>query len=90
MEHLFRPIYDRRIAGVCAAFARGYGWDLTVVRLITVAIAFFTGVGFLAYLFCWIAIPEEQVALPPYPGNYAGGYPPPPPNYPPNTPPPTV
>jgi phage shock protein PspC (stress-responsive transcriptional regulator) len=95
---LLRPRFDRKVAGVCAAFARSYGWDLTVVRLVLVLLAVFGGGGVLAYVICWVVIPEEPVALPPYPGNADGYPPPPPPNYasnyppntPPNTPPPTV
>ena len=61
---LLRPRYGRKIAGVCAAFARAYGWDLTAVRLATVLLAFFVGGGFIAYVICWIVIPEEQLMLP--------------------------
>ena len=28
---LYRPRANRMIAGVCAAFARQYGWDVTVI-----------------------------------------------------------
>ena len=88
---LLRPRFDRKIAGVCAAFARAYGWDLTMVRLVVVALVLFGGGGFLAYVICWIVIPEDPIALPPYPpAAYA-----PPGQYPPTTepgytPPPTV
>lgn len=70
---LLRPRYDRKIAGVCAAFARAYGWDLTLVRLVLVALVLFGGGGLLAYVICWIVIPEDPVALPQYPpAGYAG------------------
>ena len=59
-----RPRNNRMIAGVCAAFAQQYGWDVTVVRIITAIIACFTGVGAIAYLIAWIIIPEEPYALP--------------------------
>jgi phage shock protein C len=51
------------IAGVCAAFARQYGWDVTVVRIIT-AIVCLSGAGALGYLIAWIIIPEEPYVLP--------------------------
>jgi phage shock protein C len=73
---LLRPRSDRRIAGVCAAFARAYGWDLTLVRLATVVLACCVGGGFLAYIICWIVIPEDPIALPPYPPNYPPTVPP--------------
>jgi phage shock protein C len=92
---LLRPKYDRKIAGVCAAFARAYGWDVNLVRLALVLLVFFGGGGVLAYVICWIVIPEEPVGMPPYVAdpNYPGAptYPQtptyPPANYPPNTPP---
>lgn len=68
---LLRPRYDRKVAGVCAAFARAYGWDPTIVRLITVALVLFGGGGVLAYVICWVIIPEDPVALPSYPSAAA-------------------
>ncbi len=76
---LLRPRYNRKIGGVCAAFARAYGWDLTMVRLVVVLLVIFGGSGVLAYIICWIVIPEDPVGLPypqqqPFPGQqpYAG------------------
>jgi phage shock protein C len=63
----------RVIAGICGGFADHYGWDLNLVRVLTVVITLFTGVTLLAYLAAWIIIPEGQYALP------FGGPPPPPP-----------
>jgi len=57
---LIRPRKGKKIAGVCAAFANAYGWDVTVVRLITVLLALTVGGGVLAYLIAWICIPQEQ------------------------------
>jgi len=72
---LVRPKYPwRMIAGVCAAFALQYGWDITLVRVLTASATVLTsgGVG-LAYLIAWVLIPEAPFALSP------GGpeYPPP-------------
>ncbi|SDF19874.1 PspC domain-containing protein [Terriglobus roseus] len=79
---LIRPRYDRKVAGVCAAFARSYGWDPTTVRLILVLLVIFGGSGILAYVVCWIVIPEEPLGMSyPNPGQYPP--PPPPANYPP-------
>lgn len=60
---LVRPRQNRMIAGVCAAFARQYGWDLTIVRIVT-AIICLSGAGAFAYLIAWIIIPDEPQALP--------------------------
>lgn len=51
------------IAGVCAAFAQEYGWDLTIVRIIT-AIVCLSGAGAFAYLIAWIIIPDEPYTVP--------------------------
>ncbi|MDE1175143.1 MAG: PspC domain-containing protein [Edaphobacter sp.] len=60
---LFRPRQNRMIAGVCAAFAQEYGWDLTIVRIIT-AIVCLSGAGAFAYLIAWIIIPDEPYTVP--------------------------
>lgn len=77
---LARPRFPRMIAGVCSAFALQYGWDLTLVRVLTAVAALFTsGAVGLAYLLAWVLIPEAPYALPPQGVGYAGT--PPPPSY---------
>jgi phage shock protein PspC (stress-responsive transcriptional regulator) len=68
---LVRPQMGRQIAGVCIGLAQTYNMDVGVVRIISVLGCFFSGgmVG-IAYLACWIGIPEEPVGMP-------GVYPPP-------------
>jgi phage shock protein C len=62
---LVRPIAGRQIAGVCIGLAQAYGWDLALVRIFTVLGALFTsGLVAVAYVACWIGIPEEPVPLP--------------------------
>src|SRR5712671_3659083 len=64
-NQLTRPRYNRMIAGVCAGFALHYGWDLNLVRILTVVIAFFSGgLGLVAYLAAWVIIPEAPNVLP--------------------------
>jgi phage shock protein C len=63
VDGLFRPRNNRMIAGVCAAFALRYGWDVTVVRIVTALICL-SGAGALAYLIAWIVIPEEPYTIP--------------------------
>ena len=81
------------IAGVCIGVAQANGWDVTLVRVLTVVGCLFTsGLVGVAYLAGWIGIPEEPIAIPGglQPGG-PGTYPPG--NYPPTTPggyPPTV
>jgi phage shock protein C len=61
---LTRSRQNRMIAGVCSGLALHYGWDLNLVRILTVLIIVFTGVGALVYLAAWIIIPESPYALP--------------------------
>ncbi len=66
-----RPLMGRQIAGVCLGVAQANGWDVTVVRILTV-VGFFCSSGLvgIAYLAGWIGIPEEPFVAP-------GVYPPP-------------
>ena len=62
---LVRPRAGRQIAGVCLALSRSYGWDVSVVRIITILALFFTsGLVGIAYVAAWIGIPEEPFELP--------------------------
>ena len=62
---LFRPIVGRRIAGVCIGLAQTYGWDVSLVRIFAVIGFFFSGgLVAVAYLACWVGIPEETMPLP--------------------------
>jgi phage shock protein C len=61
---LTRPRYPRMIAGVCSGFALHYGWDLSMVRVVTALTILLTGVGLFAYLAAWIIIPDAPYALP--------------------------
>jgi len=61
---LYRPIIGRRIAGVCIGLSQAYGWDVTLVRILTViGLIFTSGLVAVAYLACWIGIPEEPIPL---------------------------
>ena len=50
---------NRKIAGVCAGFARYLEVDVVLVRVLWLAVALMTGVGFLAYLAAWIIMPSD-------------------------------
>jgi phage shock protein PspC (stress-responsive transcriptional regulator) len=49
-----------KIAGVCAGFARYLDVDVTLVRVLWLATAVMTGVGFLAYLVAWMIMPSDH------------------------------
>jgi phage shock protein C len=70
-QRLVRPQAEKKIAGVCAGFAEYFDLDVTIVRVVWLLTALFTGCGFLAYLIAWIVIPEEPVRyeVPPVPNG---------------------
>jgi phage shock protein C len=71
-RRLVRPRAGRMIAGVCQGVALTYGWDPTLVRVVFVLLACFSGVGLILYVVLWISAPEEPYLLQP-----VGAYPPP-------------
>lgn len=50
---------EKRIGGVCGGIAEYFNIDPTIVRLIWAVFIFAYGTGLLAYLICWIVIPED-------------------------------
>jgi phage shock protein C len=62
---LVRPRQGRVIAGVCAGFARAYGWDPVVVRLVLCLVALCgAGTPIIAYLIAWIVMPNAPYEYP--------------------------
>ncbi len=60
---LTRDPQNKKIAGVCGGFARYLGVDVVLVRVIWLALALCTGVGFIAYLVAWIIMPKDAPRL---------------------------
>ena len=58
-RRLSRPMYDKKIAGVCSGFARYFGVDVTLMRILWIIFALGTGIGFVAYIVAWIAMPRD-------------------------------
>lgn len=58
-KRLVRLMQEKKVAGVCAGFARYMEVDVTLVRILWLVVALFTGVGFIAYIIAWIAMPKE-------------------------------
>ncbi|MEX0655531.1 MAG: PspC domain-containing protein [Phycisphaeraceae bacterium] len=58
---LTRSTTDVMLGGVCAGLAKWLGWDVTLVRVIYVAVTAATGVGpgMIAYLVLWLIMPPE-------------------------------
>jgi phage shock protein C len=59
-RRLSRPMHEKKIAGVCAGFARYLDVDPTLMRIIWLVVALTTGVGFIAYIIAWIAMPRDE------------------------------
>jgi len=57
-KKLVRNKSNKMIGGVCSGVADYFGVDPTVVRIVWVLLAFGAGVGILAYIACWIIMPE--------------------------------
>jgi phage shock protein C len=63
-RRLYRSRTDTVIGGVAAGLATYLNTDPALVRVGWVVLALVTnGVGLLAYLVCWVAIPEEPKAV---------------------------
>ena len=59
---LSRPRNGRVIAGVCAAVARRFGWNVTLVRVLTVLSVLIPGPQVIIYIVLWILIPQEPLS----------------------------
>ncbi|MCX7930235.1 MAG: PspC domain-containing protein [Chlorobi bacterium] len=57
-DRIYRSRTERKIAGVCGGLAEYFDVDPSLVRILFVALVFFNGFGFLAYLVCWLVLPE--------------------------------
>ena len=72
-KRLVRPLGSRSMAGVCAGLAEFFDLDVTLIRVAWVLSVIFAGCGLLAYIICWIVIPNEPVRYlvppPPVPGG---------------------
>jgi phage shock protein C len=51
---------DRMLAGVCGGLGRYLGVDPVLLRIAFVVLALANGIGLVAYVVAWIAIPEER------------------------------
>ena len=61
-DQLRRSADDRMLAGVAGGIARYLGADVTLVRVITAALALFTGAGAALYIAAWLFIPADGEA----------------------------
>jgi len=66
MDPLSRPMHEAKIAGVCAGFARYFGLDVTLVRVLWVVLTVFPVpmFGVVSYIVAWIVMPKDPVTVP--------------------------
>ncbi|MCF7858577.1 MAG: PspC domain-containing protein [Candidatus Cloacimonetes bacterium] len=57
---LARSWEKRMIAGVCGGFSQYLGWDVSLIRIAFIAMAFAGGVGIFLYFFFWFIFPNEE------------------------------
>src|SRR5436305_9128408 len=59
-----RPREGRMLAGVSAGIAERWNLDVTLVRIVTVALVLLSGVGFVAYVAAWLLTPSVDGPAP--------------------------
>ena len=58
-KRLRRIISRKKIAGVCAGFAEYFDTDLTLMRIVWVALLLLPPqLGLIAYIVCWVVLPK--------------------------------
>jgi phage shock protein PspC (stress-responsive transcriptional regulator) len=59
---LTRSTRDAKIAGVCAGFAKHFGLDVTLVRIVWLILSVWPVplFGVVAYIVAWIVMPKDQ------------------------------
>ena len=58
-RRLYRSRREKMIGGVCGGLAEYFDIDPVFVRILFVVAVFAGGSGILAYIICWIIIPEQ-------------------------------
>ena len=58
-KKLFRSNRNKVIAGVCGGIAEYFGVDPTIVRIIWLICILPGGIGLIAYIICWVAMPAN-------------------------------
>ncbi len=63
---LFRDDEHGKIAGVCAGVADYFGWEIWLVRIVTISAAFLGagGLVFVLYLAAWVVLEKKSKAQP--------------------------
>ncbi|HEX9917482.1 MAG TPA: PspC domain-containing protein [candidate division Zixibacteria bacterium] len=59
-NRLYRSKKDSVIAGVCGGLGEYFGIDPVILRIVAVILVLASGIGLLAYIIAWIAIPQRK------------------------------
>lgn len=75
-QRLYRSRQSSIIAGVCGGIGEYFDIDPVFVRIIAVLLLFAKGIGLIAYIVAWIAIPQrpEDVVVEPAPKSEFNKY----------------
>ena len=57
---LMRIRNGRMLGGVCGGLAKQFGWDVTVLRILTFVGALFAGITVFIYVALWLLMPQED------------------------------
>ena len=61
MKRLYRSKTERILSGVCGGIGVYLDVDPIIIRIVWVILTCLSlGIGIIAYIVCWIIIPEEQ------------------------------
>ena len=60
MKKLTKSLRQRKIAGVCGGISEYLNVDVTVVRLVTIALMMAAGSGLLAYIVAAVVMPDPE------------------------------
>ena len=63
-KRLYRSHKEKMIGGVCGGLAEYFDIDPVFIRILFVVAVFAGGSGILAYIICWIIIPEQPYSTP--------------------------
>jgi len=59
-RRLYRSRSNKMVAGVCGGLAEYLGIDATIIRLLWAFAILFAGAGLLAYIICWLVMPQAN------------------------------
>mgnify|MGYP000896788232 CR=1 FL=1 len=62
-KKLYKNKDNVMIAGVCSGLAEYLNMDVSLVRVLTVAIVFFTGIGIIPYIILAIVLPDKSAVV---------------------------